>query len=44
MIVERNDTVLLKTKDGRIEAYSRQILASYASVFDLSKCEEANII
>ncbi len=44
MIVERNDTVLLNNKDGRIEAYSRQILASYASVFGLSKCEEANII
>jgi transposase/transposase-like protein len=44
MIVERNDTVPLKTKDGRIEAYSRLILASYASVFGLSKCEEESII
>ena len=45
MIVERNDTTLAQNnKDGRIEDYSRQILASYSSVFGLSKCKEATII
>lgn len=44
MIVERNDTTAQNNKDGRIEDYSRQILASYSSVFGLSKCEEASII
>ncbi|MCX6383335.1 MAG: hypothetical protein NTV16_02445 [Actinobacteria bacterium] len=43
MIVERN-AVELNKKEGQIEVFSRQLLATYDTVFGLSKCEEAKLI
>lgn len=43
MIVERNALELNK-KEGQIEVFSRQLLATYDTVFGLSKCEEAKLI
>ena len=43
MIVERN-AVEPNKKEGQIEVLSRQMLATYDTVFGLSKCEEAKLI